>query len=146
MTLLDAAASITAHAWRVLVALVAVLWPPLRVNVRELEYEDVSGRPGDLPVVSSNPRRYRVALRILNRATRTVFVESIRLQIETETAISAASPVTRLAPDELTDTDVTFPLQEGRSPWKSGTFVLSVVPTRGRAANFRGRFPIPRRD
>jgi hypothetical protein len=147
MIALDAAIGIAANAWRGLSAVAAFIRPPLRVEVRELVYEDLTSRPSDVVIVATaEPQRYRVVLRVVNRASRPIFIEAIRLQIETETPIPIASTVTRLAPDEPAEIDVRFPLQAGRSPWESGTFVLFVVPTRGRAARFRGRFPILRGD
>jgi len=70
----------------------------------------------------------------------------MRLGIETQRAIGAAGhPATRLDAGELTEMTEIFSVESERTAWETGTFVLLVVPTRGRATRIAGRFPVPAR-
>ena len=114
--------------------------PPLRIEVLSFSFQDLTGAG----VVTSYPRRYLVGLKLTNRSTRVVYIETIVAAIRGDTTPlkAALGEPLRLLPGEPREERVVFPLTEGEAPMGEGSFRLDVRPTVGKHAVAGGRFPL----
>lgn len=89
------------------------------------------------------PVRYYAAVRMTNRASRPVFIREVRLCVGELTLHAGSLLLKRLEPDDYTQTDIIFPVDDKRQPPEAGTFRMEVVTTRGRRARVSASFPLP---
>jgi hypothetical protein len=130
------------HLGRLTSWLVSMVRAPLRVEVSQVSLERIRNDGGPLVIITPHPVRYRAGIRITNRVARVVFIREIRFCLGDLSISADALPVKRLDPDDYTDADVIFPVDDGDRAAEAGPFRLTVVPTRGRTARTSGSFPL----
>jgi len=107
---------------------------PVGVHVSGFAYEDKRPRPSDaFIIVGSLPTRYRLGIRLKNRAEGVIFIERISIAhaawgVPKEP--SGWKPL-RLEPGEPKEEDFFFALDENEKPAKAGILTIAVVPSIG---------------